>query len=81
MEVRSGAGSFSVTIDRATVKDAKIVMIGTVDDWDARIEVTPDEAWKTISLVITWKIIKLLTATFLHNGYTKLSAKYRKDDG
>lgn len=67
MEVRSGAGSFHVTMERVSVDGATIVLFGTVDEWDSRTLVTPEEAWRTLRVVLKWPVIKLLIASLVRS--------------
>jgi hypothetical protein len=44
-------------MERSAVEDGRIVLFGTVDDWDSRTLVTPDEAWRTLAVVLKWPVI------------------------
>lgn len=68
MEVRSGAGSFHVTMERASVEGTTIVLFGTVDEWDSRTLVTPEEAWRTLRVVLKWPVIRLLMASLVRSA-------------
>jgi hypothetical protein len=65
LEVRSGAGSFHVTMERVAVDGETIVLHGTVDEWDSRTILTPAEAWRTLRVVLRWPVIRLLLSSLV----------------
>jgi hypothetical protein len=60
LEVRSGAGSFHVSMERVEIDHGNIVLFGTVDEWDSRTIVSPDEAVSVFRLVLRWPVVRLL---------------------
>ena len=60
LEVRSGAGSFHVTMDTARVDNRSIILVGTVDDWASRTIVDASEVWHMLRVVSTWSVVRLL---------------------
>lgn len=60
MEVRSGAGTFHVEIGGVRVENRRILLLGTVDDWDSRTIVEPAEALHILRLVLRPKVLSLL---------------------
>ena len=72
MEVRSGAGSFHVTFERMAVEDGRIVVFGTVDEWDSRTMVTFGEALEVMRLVLRPKVIWMLARFVVANSAHQL---------
>ncbi len=74
MKVRSGAGSFYIVIDRLAIDDGEIVLLGTVDEWDARTIMTPGEFARLALLSLHPSVLfLLLKAGFgrLRPGWTR----------
>jgi hypothetical protein len=44
-------------MERSAVEEGRIVLFGTVDDWDSRTILTPVEAWRTLAVVLKWPVV------------------------
>lgn len=77
MDVRSGAGSFHVTMERLAIDDGRIVLLGTVDEWDSRTIITPTEAWRVLRIVLRWSVIRLLVSSVVRSAISRCVAARR----
>jgi hypothetical protein len=76
MRVRSGAGSFYINIDRVSTDEGDVVLLGTVDEWDARTLMTPGEFVRLGLLSLHPSVLFLLLRAGLKSlrpGWTRRS--------
>jgi len=65
MDVKSGAGTFHIEIERITVQAKHVALVGTIDEMECRTLVSPREFFRLFGLAIRPQIIWFLVKSLL----------------